>query len=324
MKTTESNRSATGPLVSVIINCLNGEKYLDEAMDSVYAQTYDNWEIIFWDNASTDQSTKIAKSYGARVRYFRNDATEPLSKARNRAFKEAEGEYIAILDCDDKWLPEKLEKQMSLFSQNPQLGMAYSNSIFFNDEGDQYDMFQIATPQRGRIFGNLMAGNFISSETMVFKKSALDSLDYLFNEEFTMVMDYDLTLRLAYLYEVDFVVEPLSKWRMHQHSESNAKRFLIPYENRRMLEILLQWQPDIAETYAAEIDRFRKAVQYDLALEAWSKGNTKEVWNFLIPYITDRKCAATCLVSSLVSFRWYEKIKPKIQQALFWLKGVRA
>lgn len=309
---------------SVIINCLNGEKYLRDAIDSVYAQTFNDWEIIFWDNASTDNSGKIAKSYDRRVKYFRSERTYPLGTVRNLAFEKATGEYVAILDCDDMWLPKKLEKQVGLFNKNPQLGMTYSNSIFFDAEGEKFLMFHAVTPSRGRVFGELLRNNFISSETIVFRKSALDSLDYLFNEEFTMVMDYDLTLRIAYLYEMDFIEEPLSKWRMHPKSGSNVQRFQIPYENIRMLEILLRWKPDIAKTYAREIALFRKAVQYDLALEAWSKGNTREVWNFLVPYISDAKCFATCLVSSVVPFRWYEKIKPKIQQALLWLKGVRS
>ncbi|HZY30567.1 MAG TPA: glycosyltransferase, partial [Candidatus Methylomirabilis sp.] len=62
-----------GPRVSVIMNCLNGERYLREAMDSVFAQTYTDWEIVFWDNASTDASAEIAKGYGDRVRYFRSE-----------------------------------------------------------------------------------------------------------------------------------------------------------------------------------------------------------------------------------------------------------
>ena len=289
-------------------------------MDSVYAQAYNNWEIIFWDNASADNSAEIAKGYDSRVRYFRNDATDPLSKARNLAFKEAMGAYIAILDCDDIWLPQKLEKQMSLFNKNPQLGMTYSNSIFFDAEGDKYDLFQIATPRRGCVFGDLLASNFISSETMMFRKSALDSLDYLFNEEFMNVMDYDLTLRLAYLYEMDFIEEPLSKWRMHEKSGSYQQRFKIPYENMRMIEVLLQWRPDIEENYSREVELFNKAVQYDLALEAWSKGDAARARIFLRPYLSDKKFWVTSMAASVIPFPWYEKIKPRIRAVRLYLK----
>ena len=100
------------PAVSVIMNCLNAEPYLREAIDSVVAQTYPDWEIIFWDNASRDASGAIAKSYGERVRYFRGETTVPLGEARNLAIAEAKGRYLAILDCDDVWLPEKDRKSV--------------------------------------------------------------------------------------------------------------------------------------------------------------------------------------------------------------------
>jgi len=112
------------------MNCLNGEKYLREAIDSVYTQTYKDWEIIFWDNASTDKSAEIAQSHDHRVRYFKSEETYLLGKARNLAFKQAKGEYIALLDVDDVWLPNKLEEQLKLFDKNSNLGMTFSNSIF--------------------------------------------------------------------------------------------------------------------------------------------------------------------------------------------------
>ena len=89
------------PLVSVVINCLNGARYLREAIDSVFSQTYDNWEIVFWDNHSCDESGVIAKSYGDRVRYHRSESTTGLGLARNRALNACRGKYIAFLDVDD-------------------------------------------------------------------------------------------------------------------------------------------------------------------------------------------------------------------------------
>ena len=99
------------PLVSIIMNCLNGAQYIHEALQSILAQTYQSWEVIFWDNGSSDGSGSIAKSYGPKIRYFRNETTTPLSTARNHAISKCRGDYVAILDVDDIWLPNKLEKQ---------------------------------------------------------------------------------------------------------------------------------------------------------------------------------------------------------------------
>ena len=82
------------PLVSIILNCYNGAKYLEEAIDSIYAQTYSNWEIIFWDNASTDESASIAKSYDDRLKYHQALETTPLGAARDLALKKITGKLL--------------------------------------------------------------------------------------------------------------------------------------------------------------------------------------------------------------------------------------
>ena len=104
------------PLVSIIMNCYNGEKYLTEAINSVMRQTYSNWELIFWDNVSTDKSKDIFYSFhDERLKYKLSDKHTNLSEARIRAIKESQGELIAFLDVDDFWKNKKLEKQVSLF-----------------------------------------------------------------------------------------------------------------------------------------------------------------------------------------------------------------
>ena len=103
------NSNSKEPLVSVIMNCYNGEKYLKEAIDSVCAQTYENWEIIFWDNQSADQSAKIFQSYNdPRLKYHYAPIHTFLYEARNNAIEKARGEFIAFLDVDDWWYSEKL------------------------------------------------------------------------------------------------------------------------------------------------------------------------------------------------------------------------
>ena len=96
------------PLVSVVINCYNGERFLKKAIDSVYAQSYQNWEIIFWDNRSEDKSAEIFKSYNdKRFKYFYAKKHTSLYKARNLAIKESSGELLAFIDTDDLWEKNK-------------------------------------------------------------------------------------------------------------------------------------------------------------------------------------------------------------------------
>ena len=84
------------PLVSIIMNCYNSARYLREALDSIFQQTFKDYEIIFWDNQSTDDSSKIARSYGAPLKYFRGEEFLPLGAARNSAIEKATGKYIAF------------------------------------------------------------------------------------------------------------------------------------------------------------------------------------------------------------------------------------
>ena len=120
------------PLISVIINCHNGEKYLDNCIKSVLNQTYRNWEIIFFDNNSSDKSSKLIKSYDDhRIKYFRSKKTHTLYKARNLAVNKSNAEYITFLDVDDWWVKTKLKEQKNFFLSNPSLDIVYSNLYLF-------------------------------------------------------------------------------------------------------------------------------------------------------------------------------------------------
>ena len=294
------------PEVSVIMNCWNGDRYLREAMDSVFSQTFSHWEIVFWDNGSIDDSPEIAKSYGSKVRYFRNDQTSTLGAARNKALSRCRGKFIAILDVDDIWLPEKLEIQLKLFEKNPNLGMTYSNSIFFNEKGEIDDLFSLCSPHKGKVFGPLLEKNFISTETMMFKKSILDQLPYVFDDRYTMVMDYDLSLRIAYNYELDFISRPLSKWRSHCKSETSRKKFLVTKENQQMILKLRREIPRIETDYPDALGAFIKSINRQFALEQWDKGNNILAREYLKKNQNDFQGALLYLLTFFLPFRLYE------------------
>lgn len=211
------NDNSHQPLVSVIMNCLNGEKYLREAIDSVYAQTYKNWEIIFWDNASTDASPDIAKSYGERLRYFRSKLTYPLGQARNLAIAKAKGEYIALLDCDDVWLPQKLGLQVRKIEADRALGLVYADSYFIDENGNVTGtFFERNKPQQGETawWKLLIKPNFIPCPTVLIRRSAYESLGGI-NSDLTFTEEYELCLRIAFAFDISYIDEPLARYRLH-------------------------------------------------------------------------------------------------------------
>lgn len=124
-------------LVSVIIIFLNAEKFIEEAVESVLAQTYRNWELMLVDDGSTDASTAIARGYAARypgqVHYLEHPGHRNRGKgaSRNLGISRAAGEYIAFLDADDVWLPHKLEQQVAILDNQPEAAMLYGDTEYW-------------------------------------------------------------------------------------------------------------------------------------------------------------------------------------------------
>lgn len=203
------------PLVSVIMNCRNSAKYLREALDSVYGQTFKDYEIIFWDNVSTDDSPEIALSYHEPLRYFRGESFLPLGAARNKAVEKAQGKYLALLDCDDLWLPEKLQRQVALFQSDPEIALAYSDCYFIDAAGNiTGNFFAKFRPYSEGAFYNLFKTNFIPCPTAVFSKEAFDKVGG-FRIELIDGEEYDLFLRIASKGRVSFISLPLAMYRRH-------------------------------------------------------------------------------------------------------------
>lgn len=212
------------PLVSVIINCYNGEKYLAQAIDSVRAQTYRNWEIIFWDNQSTDRSAQIASSYSdPRLKYFYAPSHTGLYEARNYAVAKAQGEFLAFLDVDDWWLPDKLTRQIPLFA-DPQVGLVCAN-YWVESERKRKRWLALRRPiPAGWALGELLKSYFIGLLTLVVRRSAFDSLDHPFDARFALGGDRDLAIRLSMSWKLGSAPEPLAVYRLHGENQMVRNR----------------------------------------------------------------------------------------------------
>ncbi len=267
------HENTPAPRTSVIINCYNGEKYLREAIESVFHQTDQDWEIIFWDNASTDRSSEIALSFGNKLHYFRSKENVPLGKARNLAINKARGLYIAFLDSDDLWMPSKLEKQIPLFEKNANVALVFCDTIFFNKEREIKQIYRKNKPPKGRVFDKLLSDYFLSMETTVIRKSSLDQLDYGFDDTLELAGDVELFLRLAYRFDVDYIDEPLAKWRVHAQSDTHTKYRLFAFEKQKILDHWLTTVPNLEHSFPKEIGSLRKKIRLQKALSEWSSGN---------------------------------------------------
>ncbi len=292
------------PKVSVIMNCLNCSQYLKEAIDSVYAQTYKNWEIIFWDNASTDDSMSITQGYDNRLRYFRGEETVPLYAARNLALQQATGDIIAFLDCDDKWLPLKLEKQLPLFNIE-KVGLVFSNTIFYNQRTKKERILYKNKPLTGMVFEHLLSSYFLSLETVMIRKKCLYGLSEWFDARFNNTGDSDLFTRISHDWEIAYVDEPLAVWRMHDKSLTWVKHEFFSKERKMMLEKYELLYENFNSKYDRPIKSVNAIIAYYEALEQWKNNHTIEVRKIILPHIKNRPKLLIVYLLSILSFEQY-------------------
>lgn len=202
------------PRVSVVIPTYNREQWLANALDSVLAQTYGDYEILVVDDGSTDATQRVVARYGARIRYLYQD-NAGVSAARNKGILEAHGEWVAFLDSDDEWLPEKLERQLDCIDRHPELVMVASN-VQIDDGVHKLLYFDI----RGKSFNNgpehiihnplsaFCEINFFPSSLLVKRAALLQA--GLFDENLRLYEDRDLGCRLALSGALGVLAQPLA------------------------------------------------------------------------------------------------------------------
>jgi len=237
------------------MNCYNGEAYLREAVESVLAQTYQNWEIIFWDNQSTDKSAEIFKSYkDPRFKYFYAPVHTDLGGGRANAWKHLSGEFIAILDVDDVWLPRKLEKQLPLFD-DPEVGVVGSNALFFNEKTEK-SRYAHKQPPTGWVFEKLLIDYYFILVTLVFRKSIAQKMPRVFDPDFSSIADLDLIMRLSLISKLALHPDILAKWRVHEKSETWQRFEAFTEERERWMEKQLAEKTFSAQQYSKPICQF--------------------------------------------------------------------
>tara|TARA_B100001123_G_C15319508_1_gene1027423 strand:- start:1577 stop:2482 length:906 start_codon:yes stop_codon:yes gene_type:complete len=230
-----NNQNNSQPLVSIIMNCYNGENFLHDSIKSVLLQTYQNWELIFWDNRSEDKSAEIFKSYNDnRFKYYYAPKHTLLSEARNEAIKRSSGEFIAFLDTDDFWQKDKLELQLPLF-KDPKVGVVYGNLFVINHKLNTKKIFLKGKKPKGFILDNLLKNYCTLLVTLVIRKSFLDNFQTTFDKSFHIMGDFDLMIRMSVKYKFDCVETPIASYRVHEKNESLINK-------SRQIEELKTWQ----------------------------------------------------------------------------------
>ncbi len=207
--------SVYNPLVSVVIPTYNRPDFVCEAIDSVLAQNYTNFEIVVVNDGSKDNTAEVLKKYSEPVRVI-NKENGGLASARNRGIEESRGELIAFLDDDDRWLPNKLEVQVPEFL-DPEVCLVHSAARFF-DESTGWDKIQFI----GDIgFHDLLSMKILYGQTVIVRKSVLDEVGSFDNQFHSSVEDVELWLRISVGHKIKGIDICTAEVRCHEAAMHN-------------------------------------------------------------------------------------------------------
>ncbi len=230
------------PFVSIIMNGFNSAAYLREALDSALRQTFTDWELVFWDNRSDDDTEEIVRSIGdARIHFHVSSKRLSLAEGRNEAMAKASGRWLAFLDCDDRWAPDKLERQIERLREHggQGVGMVYGRTRSFSargDEGETIYRYAGRPLPEGRIARHmLMEGNLILPVSALVSREAIDVVGPI-PPEFTFAEDYYLFTAVADRFEVLCVQDALCGYRVHPASATARNKLRAHEEGLMVLE----------------------------------------------------------------------------------------
>ena len=226
------------PLVSVIINCYNSEKYLRETIDSLIAQTYDNWEAIFWDNCSTDKTADIIASYKEpRFRYFIAEKNTPLGEARNLAMEKVRGEYFCFLDSDDVWLTEFLDIGIKNVVKKDNIIAFYSDYYLWKN-GNKRPYTRIR--ESGvHSFKFLLENYGIGMSACLVDNKVREKFNIKFENKYQLIEDLDFFLKIARFGNFYYSSKVLCLYRVHEKSTTRQLSQMWANEYKELYNTLL-------------------------------------------------------------------------------------
>lgn len=250
-------------MISVIIPTYNRAHLLKRAINSVLNQTYKDIEVIIVDDCSEDNTKEVVNSIESKkIRYIRLENNSGACKARNVGIKKSSGEYIAFLDSDDEWCPDKLEKQYNYLIMNE------SNIVVCNYNYEKWNKTKLAMRKSNNFitYDELLYKNYVTTGAILTKKSILEDVGF-FDESMPRYQDWELALRISKKYKIGFMDEPLLTLHYQQNSITNStskkKKYIAlekmykenkkGYDKNHIAKAHLSWSMGMYSLYSDDI-----------------------------------------------------------------------
>jgi len=231
------------PLISVLINCYNSEKFIKTAIQSVLNQSYNNFEIIIWDNRSNDCTKEIISSFrDNRIKYYLSKKHTNLSQARHNAIMRSSGNWFIFLDSDDFWEIDILSEQIKIILNDKRIGLIFCKAKIFNKEKNDtkwsksFNNRNIKIDSNDSLFDLLLKKNFIYISSVLFNKNYYGNKLNI-NPKLNFAEDYDILLKYSQKYKFRFIDKYLLNYRIHnnnlsiKHEKDNIKEILLIFKS---------------------------------------------------------------------------------------------
>lgn len=204
------------PKVSVVIPTYNRAEFLRSAIETVINQTFQDFEIIVVDDGSIDKTHEVVTGFDdERIKYIRHEMSKGGSAARNTGIVKSDSKYIAFLDDDDEWVPEKLQMQVGILEDgSPKVGGVYTGHMVVDNNSGR--ILREWTPKRrGSIYNDMFARNWVSTaSSLLLRRNCFNKVG-LFDESLPSFQDYDMWIRISKEFDFEYINKPLVKYRVH-------------------------------------------------------------------------------------------------------------
>ncbi|HOE17685.1 MAG TPA: glycosyltransferase [Syntrophorhabdaceae bacterium] len=273
------------PKLSINLCCYNSEKFLEETLKSIGDQTFGDWELIVINDGSSDLTETIIERFRERgfpVSYFYQE-NRGLGYSRNRALELSRGDYVAFIDHDDIWLPEKLERQIEVFERRKDIDFIYTN--YYIQKGVRRSVAYKASQPDGEVFDHFLRRYPVNVLTAAIRKNAVLGFEERFDAKLRLCEEYDLFMRLLYNARAAYIGEPLAVYRIH--SDRASTRFIDGWPDE-MEDIIGKYKRVLKGFEAKHGESLRYLygkIGYYRARSAMARQDPRKARNFLKPHI---------------------------------------